>query len=101
MSDENKKDIRWPRKEHLIEALEVFDAFRNACKYQLDMGYWMTVTFPSKHHLNKILSVQYIDENLRLSVYGEGLTRRLLETIPLCKSYAAFTRADHVEKNQK
>lgn len=102
MSDgKSKKEIRWPRKEHLVEALEVLDDFRAACRFQLDLGYWMTITFPSKHHLNKILSTQYIDKELMMDVYGEGLTKRLLETIPLCKNYLAFLRTDHVEKNKK
>lgn len=101
MSDNKKREIRWPKRESLVDALDVFDVFREACKLQLDLGYWMTITFPSKHHLNKILSAQYIDPDLMHEVYGEGLTRRIQETIPLCKSYSAFLRSDNVEKNKK
>lgn len=103
MSDK-KKEIRWPRKEHLIEALNIFESFREACKFQLDLGYWMTITIPSKHHLNKILSTQYIDKDLMLEVYGVNLTTRLLDTIPACKNYLSFIKdggPDGIEKNKK
>ena len=97
----SKREIRWPKREHLIQALDVFDQFRAACKLQLDLGYWMTVTFPSKHHLNKILSTQYIDKDLMTEVYGEILTKRLLDTIPACKGYLVFLRDTiDVEKNK-
>lgn len=99
MSDE-KREIRWPKKEHLIEALKILDDFRAACRHQLDLGYWMTITFPSKHHINKILSTQYIDQALMRDAYGEGLTNQLLESVPLCKNYIAFLKVDNAEKNK-
>lgn len=101
---EIKKEIRWPRREHLVEALDVFDNFREACKFQLDLGYWMTITIPSKHHLNKILSTQYINQDLMREVYGINLTTKLLETVPLCKAYLNFIKeggSDGSEKNKK
>lgn len=98
-----KKDIKWPKKQSLVEAVEVVEKFREICKFQLDLGYWVTVAFPSKHHLNKILSTQYMDRDLMVEVYGEGFTNRLGEIVPLCKNYLAFLRGGpgDVEKDKK
>lgn len=100
MSEDDTKKIRWPKKEHLIDALNAIDTFRDICRYQLDLGYWMTVSFPSKHHLNKILSTQYIDRDVMIKSYGLGLTDRLAAAIPICKSYLAFLKEDNVKKDK-
>lgn len=86
----NKK---WPKRDKLIEAIDTFENFRGLCKLELDLGYWATVDFPSKHHINKILSVQYMDRDILIGIYGKVLTNRVFEVLPHCKNYLKFLRS--------
>lgn len=82
----------WPKREKLIEAVDTFDNFRQMCALQMETGYWATVDFPSKHHINKILSVQYMDKKVLEDEYGPVLVSRVFSLLPFCKKYVAFVR---------
>lgn len=84
--------LSWPRRTNLIEAVDIFINFRELCVFQMDLGYWATVDFPSKHHINKILSLQYMDKKNLEDEYGSALIKQVFDLIPFCKSYVAFTR---------
>jgi len=71
------------------------DGFRAVCRHQLDSGYWATTDFPSKHHINKILQLQYARHDDVVNVYGRGLSRRIDSMIIICKAYIAFLREDN------
>ena len=88
-------ETRWPKKKKLIEAINVFRRFQEMCKLQIDLGYWVTMDFPTKHHINKILSLQYMDLNMIEKVYGKSLVREALGLIPACRSYIAFTKGEY------
>lgn len=88
----NKNKEKWPKREKLVDAVEVFERFRDMCVWEMDLGYWATVDFPSKHHINKILSVQYMDKDTLEAVYGTGLVKRIFELMPYCKHYVQFVR---------
>ena len=79
-------------KKMLEDAIKRVEDFREACVWQLENGLWMTVDFLSKHHINRILSLQYRNKAELVEFYGEGLTDRALKTIPYCKAYVQFTR---------
>ena len=87
-----KKSDPWPKKQQLKDALDVFENFRALCQYQMDVGYWATTDFPTKHHLNKLLSIQYMDKEMLCMAYGDGLVEKVFEMIPYCKGYIAFVR---------
>lgn len=101
MKKKNKKGKygHWPKEEKLKEALNAFEDFRDMCQHQMDLGYWATIDFPSKHHINKILSLQYIDKELLEMVYGKGMVARTFKLMPYCKSYIAFVRDIKEDKN--
>lgn len=99
MSDKNIKS--WPSKDKLQEAVEVFEEFREICKLQMELGYWVTVDFPSKHHINKILSIQYMDKDYLDKHYGKGLINRAYSMIPYCKSYLSFIRESQNNESRK
>lgn len=79
-------------KKKVEEAVTVFENFREACKLQIDLGYWVTIDFPSKHHLNHILAVQFLDSKDLELKYGAGLVNRLHKALPHAKRYLAFIR---------
>jgi hypothetical protein len=86
----NKNSL--PSKKSIEDAIKVIEDFRAVCRHQMDLGYWATVDFPSKHHINKILQLQYTDYSQIESVYGAGLSKRIKEMVTICKSYIAFLR---------
>lgn len=88
----NENKMKLPNKRSLEESLIRFDEFRILCQFQMEVGYRSTIDFPSKHHINKILQMQYRDKKDLLDLYGDGLTERILETIPFCKAYVSFVR---------
>lgn len=94
MSEDKKKSHgkSWPSKDKLQEALDVFEEFREICRLQMELGYWVTLDFPSKHHINKILSIQYMDKETLYRNYGSGLIARAQSMIPYCKYYLSFIR---------
>lgn len=95
-SNRKKKDrgikSEWPRKDRLKEAVDAVYNFQQMCKHQMDLGHWATMDFPSKHHINKILSIQYMDHNVVNRVYGEGLLKQVKELIPACRAYIEFLK---------
>jgi len=100
-NEKESKSTYWPKKNKLVEALKVIEDFRLLCQFQMELGYWATTDFPTKHHLNKILSTQYMDKKLLEKVYGKGLAKRVNKLLPYCKHYASFTRLDSEQKNAK
>jgi hypothetical protein len=88
----------WPKAEKLKLAIEVILEFQALCRHQLDLGYWATVDFPSKHHFNRILSLQYMDEVTAERLYGRHLAKRAQRLLPLCKSYLDFARFEESKK---
>jgi hypothetical protein len=104
--NQKKKDKgdQWPKREKLIEALEIFQNFRDMCQFQMELGYWATMDFPTKHHLNKILSIQYMDKKMLEEVYGKVLVKRTFDMMPYCKSYISFVKmvkkGNHANKKQ-
>lgn len=88
----NEPKQKWPKKGKIVEALAIVRNFRDACKLQLDLGYPFKVAFPSKIHLNKILSIQYIERSIVENVYGIGLSREIYTYIPYIKNYIKFTQ---------
>lgn len=97
-----EKKPEWPKKEKLKEAVDVVYRFQQMCKHQLDHGHWATMDFPSKHHINKILSIQYMEHDFVSNVYGPGLLRQVKELIPVCRAYIEFVKDYEydVEKNE-
>jgi hypothetical protein len=84
-----------PSKKSIDDSIKIIDDFRAVCRHQLDVGYWATVDFPSKHHINKILQLQYIHKDELHFAYGQGLARRINSMIHICKAYVAFLREEH------
>jgi hypothetical protein len=87
-----KKEPSWPKRDKLRQAVDVIHTFQSMCRLQLDLGYFVTIDFPTKHHINKILSLQYMDLEVVRNVYGNILTEQALGLIPACKHYVSFTR---------
>jgi hypothetical protein len=90
----NKKSDHWPNRAKLLEAYEIFEEFRGMCQHQMDLGYWATIDFPTKHHLNKLLAIQYMEEELLIKVYGKALVTQVKKLIPYCKGYLNFVREE-------
>jgi hypothetical protein len=86
------KNVTWPKKDNLKDAVEIIWRFQSMCRHQLDLGYWVTMDFPTKHHINKILSLQYMDLEVIKQVYGEKLVQRAMSLIPACRHFVAFTK---------
>lgn len=84
--------MKWPNKKKLQEAVEIFDKFSQMCELQLDLGYVVPMQFPSKHHLNKILSIEYMDSAMLIQLYGAAFTQKAQRILPLCKTYVAYVR---------
>jgi hypothetical protein len=80
----------WPKRNKLIEAIDVVWRFQQMCSLQLDIGNWATMDFPTKHHINRILSVQYTDTETLHLMYGKKLTEQAMEVLPVCKLYLQF-----------
>jgi hypothetical protein len=103
-SEARKKEPSWPKRDRLRQAVDVIWRFQGMCKLQLDLGYVVTMDFPSKHHINKILSLQYMDKEAIESVYGKKLADQALKLVSACKHYVAFTREfndDVLEKKKQ
>lgn len=104
MGKSNNKKIRLPGHKAVKEAVEVMKDFRACCKQRLETGYWATIDFPSKHHVNNLLQLQYRKMSELEAKYGLGLASLALETIPHCKAYLAFLRdedkTDEVDKKR-
>lgn len=88
----SKNKLSLTNKRSLEDAVKRVEEFREACIWQLDNGLWMTIDFLSKHHINRILSLQYRNRKDLVDLYGEGLTDHALKMIPACKAYVSFTR---------
>lgn len=88
----NKKGAALPSRGSIENAIDVIDNFRDLCKHQLALGYWATIDFPSKHHLNKILQMQYAVRSEVYATYGKGLSDRIFGMIEPCKAYLYFLR---------
>lgn len=86
------KYSHWPDKKELKEAVDFFYSFRLLCQYQMNVDLWTTTDFPSKHQLNQILGIQYIDTELLGKVYGKKLAEAALEMLPYCKAYILFVK---------
>jgi len=99
MTNKNKShDFQKPKRFYLPsykrvkEAINRINHFRDVCTYQMDVGYWMTTEFPSKHHFNTILQLQYRESKDLVDKYGLGITQIILDLVPICKTYLAFVR---------
>ncbi len=98
----NDNKMKLPSKRSVEESLGRFDDFRILCQFQMEVGYRSTIDFPSKHHINKILQMQYRDKKDLTELYGEGLVERIFATIPFCKAYVSFVReTDDQAANRK
>lgn len=92
MNIKNKAPLRLPGRKAVKEAIEIIHDFRECCKHQLETGYWATIDFPSKHHINNLLQLQYRKMSELEAKYGMGLSQQALETVPYCKAYLTFLR---------
>jgi hypothetical protein len=88
-----------PTKKSIDDAIRVIEALRDMARHQMELGYWATVDFPSKHHINRVLQLSWRNRADLVSAYGEGLTRHIYEIIPICKAYVQFLR-DPIEDNR-
>lgn len=86
------KRFSLPSKRSVEESIKVIENFRALCQHQWDLGYWATIDFPSKHHVNRILQMKYHDPAEIRSVYGNGLARHIDEIRPVCLAYRSFLR---------
>lgn len=86
------KFSHWPKSEKLQEALDVVERFRGMCQLQMDLGNWATMDYPTKHHINRILSLQYADKDELTLLYSLALVERIYKVIPYCKHYIMFIR---------
>ena len=84
-----------PSKKSVEDAIKIIDDFRAVCRHQMDVGYWATTDFPSKHHINKVLQLQYPNQEDLINYYGNGLTRRINSMVSICKAYISFLREDY------
>lgn len=101
---DNTRNISLPSKKSVEEAIRVIENFRDLCKHELEVGYWATTDFPSKHHINKLLQFSYRSKDDLIKVYGEGFVRHIFQVIPICKAYLAFVKDapnERVESKQK
>lgn len=87
-----------PSDRALREAIKAVEEFRLLCKFMLETGYWATVDFPSRHHINTLLQLQYRDVGELKKEYGLGLTRLALEELEKAKLYVEFLRDTHKEE---
>lgn len=94
---EKKPDVRWPKKERLQEAVSIVWNFQQMCKLQMDKGYMATMDYPTKHHINKILAVEYHDQTMLEEIYGSKLLLRAKSLVPVCKAYLNFIKEYHDE----
>lgn len=95
------RKFQLPSKRSIEEAIKVLDDFRAVCRHQLDLGYWATTDFPSKHHINKLLQLQYIPKEDVINFYGPGLSARVSNTINICKFYISFLREENDKLENK
>jgi hypothetical protein len=95
------RKLQLPSKRSIEDCVKVIDDFRDVCRHQMDLGYWATTDFPSKHHINKILQLQYVNKDEILETYGNGLSKRINYMIVVCKSYVAFLREDNDKVEDK
>ena len=92
MSKNKQRQIKpsWPRRERLSEAVDCAWRFQQMCLLQMNLGNWATMDFPTRHHLNNILAIQFLEEHIAQSIYGGELAQRAADLIPSCKAYLAF-----------
>lgn len=95
-----KKEPRWPDRKLLTESVDIVWRFQKMCEFQLDIGNWVTMDFPTKHHINKILSLQYLEKDVIEAVYGPALSRQALELVPVCKAYLDFIKVPSYEMDE-
>lgn len=94
----SKKKLKLPSRKALKKSTDTVHNFREFCKHQMELGYWATIDFPSKHHVNNILQLQYRNRTDLLDFYGTALTEAALELVPTCKSYLEFLRGAKSEE---
>lgn len=98
----NQNKLNLPSKKSVEDAIKRIDDFRTLCQFQMEVGYRSTIDFPSKHHMNKILQMQYRDKRDLIGIYGNGLVEKIFKMMPYCKSYIVFLRdADEQDKVRK
>lgn len=92
--NQNKSaNTKLPSKNSVQDSIQVVEKFRDICRFQLDLGYWVTADFPSKHHINRLLQLGYRSRSDLVESYGDSLTRYLLNAVvPMCRAYVQFTR---------
>jgi hypothetical protein len=95
VNKENNGKVNLPKRNKLVESINVVQNFKSMCKHQLELGYWVTMDFPTKHHLNRILSIQYTDIKTVERIYGSGLAKAALKLVPSCKHYILFLKEDN------
>lgn len=86
------KPNQLPSRKSVEEAIRVIETFRDICRHQMDLGYWATVDFPSKHHISKILQMKYRNPADIRAFYGDGLARHIEEVMKVCEAYRAFLK---------
>lgn len=110
MDSKQQNNFNLPSRESLKESIEIIRKFRDLCNLQLELGYWATADFPSKHHINKILQVQYRKYPDIIDYYGAGLGEAAISMVPICKSFLDFVKGKkpnninkqmEVRKNEK
>ena len=95
-----KKDPKWPDRKLLAESVDIVWRFQKMCAFQLDVGNWVTMDYPTKHHINKILSLQYLESDVVQRVYGSTLSSRALELVPVCRAYLDFIKVPSYEMDE-
>lgn len=95
-----KKDPRWPDRKLLAESVDIIWRFQKMCAFQLEIGNWVTMDYPTKHHINKILSLQYLEKDVVERVYGPALSNQALELVPVCKAYLDFIKVPSYEMDE-
>lgn len=88
------KPNQLPSRRSVEDAIKVIEGFQAMCRHQMDLGYWATVDFPSKHHIGKILQMEWRDKAEVYRFYGDGLARHIYELLPVCQAYTRFLRND-------
>lgn len=95
----NKKK-KAPRKS-LAKSVDIVERFQAMCKLQMDLGNWVTMDYPTKHHLNRILDVQFMENEYADGVYGQALAKRARDLVPYVKSYIRFANGSEYELGNK
>jgi hypothetical protein len=91
----------YPNREALKKSIDLLENLQTLCAFQLEVGLWASVDFPSRHHINRLLSLQYRPKQEVEHTYGEGFAARIYQSITLARAYLTFVKGLRSEAHEK